>query len=215
MNPLAILGAVIGAAIGAGIWGAITHFTGYEIGYVAWAVGGLAGGGAVMLGGQGKTLGVLVAAIALLGMLGGKAVATHLSLKGDIAEVFYEEIRNDAAAFAAVDDEDGFRRFMVDHGYTEASTVGGISEEDLQYFLEARVPMLERLHKEQLSQEDWADAGESQEFFADIASSVNYLDIVSANMGLLDIVFGFLGVSTAFSMVRRVRAPDEVAEQEE
>ena len=44
----AVIGGVLAAVIGGLIWAAIAITTGYEIGYVAWAIGGLAGIGVVL-----------------------------------------------------------------------------------------------------------------------------------------------------------------------
>lgn len=39
----ALLGALLGGVIGAAAWAGVAHFTGYEVGYLAWAIGGLVG----------------------------------------------------------------------------------------------------------------------------------------------------------------------------
>ena len=39
----ALAGGVVAGSIGALIWAAIAYFTGYEVGWVAWGVGGLVG----------------------------------------------------------------------------------------------------------------------------------------------------------------------------
>lgn len=117
-----ILGAVIGGVMGAGAWVAIVHFTGYEVGFVAWGVGLLAGLGAMaMSGGRTSALGaVLAGLIALVAVLGGKAgmaylkvdeVRTQLGLDGSVGkEMAITAIAQDvqkefAAKGVAMDDQ--------------------------------------------------------------------------------------------------------------
>lgn len=72
--PLAVIGAGIGAALGAVLWTVVVYLTGWEVGYVAWAVGGLAGGGALLgsRGTAGDLTGVVAAAFALVAIAAGK-----------------------------------------------------------------------------------------------------------------------------------------------
>ena len=57
MPYVAMVGAFVGAVIGAVIWAVISGATGVEVGYVAWAIGGLVGGGAALCGGRGPPVG--------------------------------------------------------------------------------------------------------------------------------------------------------------
>lgn len=73
-----ILGALIGgsvaAVIGGAIWGLIVIYTGYVIGYMAWAIGGLAGFGVALFAGgkRGIPLQVVAVLASVLGILVGK-----------------------------------------------------------------------------------------------------------------------------------------------
>ncbi len=82
MKPAGLLGGLIGSIIGAVIWAAIVHFAEYEVGFVAWAVGGLVGIGAVKFGGRGQTLAIACAIIALASIFCGKVAAYKLMLDG-------------------------------------------------------------------------------------------------------------------------------------
>ena len=98
---LGVIGAAIGAIVGAGIWMAVTHFSGWEIGYVAVGVGALAGWGAVTLGRGASLLLGKVAAVAglagiLLGSYGNFYLAVHSTdLKEAIASDFEESVAQD------------------------------------------------------------------------------------------------------------------------
>ena len=77
-----IKGVVCGAIAGvicAGVWAAIAHFTGYELGLVAWLVGGGVGLG-VAVGCRGNTsalTGTAAAIIALASIVGGRYLVMH------------------------------------------------------------------------------------------------------------------------------------------
>jgi len=83
----AILGGSIGGLIGAVIWAVVTHYSGYEIGWIAWGIGGLVGVG-VRLGTSasgGISHGGTAAIIALVAVLGGKWAAVRFELSAFMA----------------------------------------------------------------------------------------------------------------------------------
>ena len=84
----AILGGSIGGLIGAVIWAAVTHYSGYEISWIAWGIGGLVGVG-VRLGTSGSggiSHGGTAAIIALVAVLGGKWAAVRFELSAFMAD---------------------------------------------------------------------------------------------------------------------------------
>ena len=91
-------GAVIGGAIGAAIWAGIAVGTGYEIGWIAWGVGILAGLGA-FLGAkrQGSpAVGGIAVLVAIVALLGGKYATVQLLIDkelGNEQQIIAEEIR--------------------------------------------------------------------------------------------------------------------------
>ncbi|MBN8597189.1 MAG: hypothetical protein J0L78_05905 [Planctomycetes bacterium] len=101
-----IIGGLIGGAIGAAIWAAIVHFTHYEVGIVAWAIGALVGIGTAIFAGNSVSpvTGVAAAAIALGSIAGGKFAVVHMiagKVKSDIhAQV---EINDDRAMVSIAD----------------------------------------------------------------------------------------------------------------
>lgn len=77
---------VIGGIVGASVWAFISYQFGYEIGWIAWGVGFVAGIG-MFLGAQsqaGFITGLIAAAVALISVLGGKYAAVSLVID-DIA----------------------------------------------------------------------------------------------------------------------------------
>ena len=75
----AIVAAIIGGIVGALIWGAIAHFTGYEVGYVAWGIGALVGFLSAKAGGEGMPNGAICAVITIAALLAGKFVAFKMT----------------------------------------------------------------------------------------------------------------------------------------
>jgi len=77
---LALIGGLVGATIGGAIWAAVVYFTEYEIGYIAIAVGFLAGLFAVLFSGGRRGIPIQLVAVltALLGILVGKYAAVYM-----------------------------------------------------------------------------------------------------------------------------------------
>ena len=90
MNLLGVLlAAANGAGIGGALWVAIGHFSGYEIGFVAWGVGLAAGIGALS-GAHGKGSaqgGVIAAVLALLSIVIAKYIIIELAVNKGVAEL--------------------------------------------------------------------------------------------------------------------------------
>jgi uncharacterized membrane protein len=91
---LGTLGALVGAVLGAVAWAAVTASTGYQIGYVAVAVGFLAGYGMRTLGGgRDRADGVIAAVVALFGCVLGDLLtavaqfAPHDAMHRSVAEL--------------------------------------------------------------------------------------------------------------------------------
>jgi hypothetical protein len=84
----AMVGGVIGAVIGGVVWGLIATATGYEIGWIAWGVGWLAGVGVVLFAGgrRGRPLQLVAVAAAVLGLLIGKYFTFVAALKQYLGE---------------------------------------------------------------------------------------------------------------------------------
>jgi hypothetical protein len=72
---LGVLGSIIGAVLGAATWCLIAVLTNYEVGIIAWVLGGLAGLGMALGYRQARTAaGITAAVIAVLGIAGAKVM---------------------------------------------------------------------------------------------------------------------------------------------
>ena len=93
---LGVFGSVIGALIGAVVWCVIAVLTQYELGIIAWALGGLAGFGMALAYRKGTAAaGGVAAIIAILGILAARVMIVGYMSRGELAE-----IRNQLAAMA-------------------------------------------------------------------------------------------------------------------
>ena len=99
-GPLAAIAAASGSGLlGAVIWGAIAYFAHVEVGYVAWAIGGLVGFSVrVCAGDMDETFaGIIAATSSVVSILLGKLlsvyfVVTYLIQKGEIPPVAPEQM---------------------------------------------------------------------------------------------------------------------------
>ena len=92
-----VIAGLIGGVIGAAVWGAIAHFTGYEIGWIAWAVGALVGicVRVAAAGDSGAGLGAMSAVIALAAIAGGKYMAVYMVVEAEAKKFMAIEFTDD------------------------------------------------------------------------------------------------------------------------
>lgn len=207
MNIKATLGAVVGAILGAAIWGAVAAWTEYEWGFIAWIVGGLVGGGAMILQGSGTKMGVLCAILALGSIFLGKMWAVSFYLPGEIRKEIstqidrddYQEARRDAEDFAKLTTEAQYPEFMVTHDFTEATSADEVSIEEVEEFMQYTVPGLVTFQQEQPSFETWR-AAEADRFVDMFMSEVSLADAAIDSLGIFDAIFALLGLVTAYKL---------------
>ena len=85
---LGVVGSVIGALIGAVVWCVIAVLTQYELGIIAWALGGLAGFGMALAYRKGTAAaGGVAAVIAILGILAARIMIVGYMSRGELAEI--------------------------------------------------------------------------------------------------------------------------------
>lgn len=101
MGP-GLIGGLIGALVGGGVWAGIAITTDYELGIIAWAIGGLCGFGVVTLAGGRKGLPMQVIAVAtsIFGIVAGKYFAFYYFLKAALQEEYGAESIADMSVFS-------------------------------------------------------------------------------------------------------------------
>ena len=217
---LPIAFAAAGALIGALLWAGIACATGMEIGYVAWAVGGLVGGGMLLGGGRGRVYACIAAGLALAGILGGKYYGAHLLIESHLAQVeatfdrpTFDRVRAAAAASedppAAPMGEIAMEPAEEEPVEEEPAEVEFSAEEaaaaeeaiaELQADMAANELSLARVRDSSYTFEKWRE-----EQRLALRGQIDTADIVSKSLGFLDLLFLLLGVSTAFGIVQRDR----------
>ncbi|MCA9294068.1 MAG: hypothetical protein KDA20_09670 [Phycisphaerales bacterium] len=84
-----VIGSVVAGVIGAVVWAAIAYFTGFQIGWVAWGIGGLVGAGCLiglhLSGGQpSEQTAILAGVVALLSILLGKSALVEIAYRSAV-----------------------------------------------------------------------------------------------------------------------------------
>ena len=201
MNIKGFIGAMVAGVIGALVWGAISYFTGYEIGYVAWGIGLLVGLGAVFVGGTSATNGVLCGVVALLSILGGKYLAVKFVVDKELSKAAlstFEEYHADASDYEEIATDEQLRDFMANHEY--AASAADVTAEEMEDFRATTGPLLEEIRDGSATSENWLDTAAGKEWTAAVESLVSIPAAVKEGLGPMDILFGFLGIATAFKV---------------
>ncbi len=210
-----LLGAVVGGMIGAAIWGAIVYFTGYEIGWIAWGIGGLVGVGAQMgvrTGGgvPNATLPFMAAGVALLAVLAGKYSAVEIGIRqfeagvaGNSAEVMFnlsddeEELISYVADGIVVEYEGAGRSVLwplgvdPDEAYEEADYPNEIWSEATQRW-QAMSASERQTFADDINQE-------TRDMVGEIASYMRSEGFI-ATFGLFDLLWFGLAMVTAWKI---------------
>lgn len=218
-----IAGAVMALAAG-GIWFGIAKVTGYELGWLAWGVGGLVGLAVTVTGGAGSTIAAGVAAVeAICGIVFGKMLITSfmiMPMLGDIAIGFDEHSYGFEAAMLDLYENDELPQELrpTVEGVMHSIEVSEEGDYDAPMFTEEweQVDELAYVHYVEMDEEELAVAANhfaqkypryvrlQEQAYAEIEDSI---EEVSENVafwvtfGISGFVFCFLAMSTAFGMV--------------
>ena len=198
MNFLALVSAIVGGIVGAAIWAIVACCFHIEIGYVAWAIGGLVGLGAYILGGRGYPSGAVCAGIALVSIFSGKLTAVSMALEDQSYRQVYAFLAPQAQEFVGLKSERQYAEFMIRFGHTEVQSVDGIPAEQLQKFSALVVPLLRRLGEEQPLFDEWKQDPAVQVYVHMRTAHISAPHVVFGGLNLIDVIFIVLGVGTAF-----------------
>jgi len=197
---------VIGAAaalVGALVWSFIANISGYELGLVAWGIGGVIGFAVIASGSSGLKTGIACGILAMAAILGGKymiysgvqdELAAALAGSREQVHAIYDVEMEAASAYAGVMGDRSRRQFMIDYQYTDSSTV---SDEELESFMETDGMRLSSYVDFQPSFDDWY-----QDNVATNLENLSTFELIRDDLGLIDIIFFLLGIGTAFRLGR-------------
>ncbi len=195
-----VLGAVA-ALIGAMLWKGIAIAIDYELGLIAWAIGGGIGFVVAFSGSRGQAAAVYCAVMALVAIIGGKYLF-YADLQGNLGEllansteefqVLYNEELADAKALESVSGEEETREFMVQHGYSDAIDSDSVTNEELDQFQTETLPRLMSFSDFPPSYEEWYRTTIESNL-----STVSASDLLKESFDFIDAIFLFLGITTA------------------
>lgn len=195
---LGCAGSALGAAVGAAIWFGVAHTTNYEVGWIAWGVGGLAGLGMMLgnRGGSGPIPGAVAALMAVLGIVSGKLLVFNTVIAPFAAAIHQDSAspREDLASMTAAEnlEAQGKDESLSDEEWEKAHAaeverirpeIAGLSDAQVRDRLAERKAALEKEFR--------AMAG--RQFFASM-------------FGFMDIVFFALAMMTAYKLGARSAA---------
>ncbi|MDJ0907267.1 MAG: hypothetical protein QNI96_14700 [Woeseiaceae bacterium] len=207
LSPVAIAAAAGAALLGALVWKFVAVAFGYELGLIAWGIGGAVGFAAAAAGSRGMQAGVVCAVLAFGSIMVGKywaysefvdefqqAMSGAMEYEDEMVDYFEEEME-DARLLVAGSGTDLFiRRFMVDRGYTYATNPRNVTDAELADFREYVEPELRYMAENPPDIDEW------QESNAELLDEFSPWAMMRENFGILDILFIFLGIGTAFRL---------------
>ncbi|MEM6819423.1 MAG: hypothetical protein AAF578_11610 [Pseudomonadota bacterium] len=217
---ITILGlvAALGAAfLGAWLWQWVAVTFEYELGFIAWGIGGAVGAAAAMFGSRGMSSGVICALIVVGSIYAGKywmyssfteeaqSMIEEVMAEMDEAEMrgLYEQEMEDARIFARGSGSDTYiRQFMVDREYTDATSSSRIRTDELDGFRQFIAPRLRTLNENRPSFREWMTDSVSQ--FGNVFDQLTPNEMIREDFNFIDLIFLGLGMFTAFRLAAQL-----------
>ncbi|MFT5052582.1 MAG: hypothetical protein ACI8QZ_004018 [Chlamydiales bacterium] len=194
---------LIAGAIGTAAWAAIVHFTGYEIGYLAWGIGFIVGLG-VAMGSKGEgdlITGALAVVISVLSIVAGKYAAAYIQVEQAFsAEAM--EVRDEFLISYKADD-------VVEEPILAGETVSwpeGVSAEtaaeELDYSADIWIAADGRWNAMTVADQELfrADTLALRQAHFDSFRPQARTDIFTESFAMIDLVFFGLAIATAFKL---------------
>ena len=226
MNRLgAIAGGVIAGSIGALVWSGLAYFTGYEVGWVAWGVGGLVGFGVVLgnSGDKNQTAGVIAVVITVMALMAAKYTTVQLVLSdgSEITEALVSGLQDDELVVSYIAD-DVVVEFMSDDkpvdwpigvDPSQAST-------EVEYPAEIWAVAQSRWDGMALPEREEYRISLEEMVTANLALALDELRGEMAQVGfigsfgLMDIIFFGLAIATAYKMAAVAATEEHVVVQQ-
>lgn len=211
----AILGPLLGALAGAVTWAILARFFRIELGWVAWAIGGLVGLGA-RVGNTPASIesGLLCALLALVTIGVGKVGAIKATPPTAVRDAVYERLQPkdhdkamaDARSYTALDrkNDEAVRNWMFAHGHTKAESPEAITDEQLEAFRSETGARLVRWATAKPRFTEWRL--EVADLAGEAAASVTLKEALRNSLTPFDLFFFALGILTAFVLGGRLKA---------
>lgn len=198
----AVIFSVIMASFGSIAWALLAKFTGYEIGYLAWGVGGLAGAGVMMSGAeQCRKLGIIAAVVAVCAIIGGKALV--VSWAYDDVQFSFDN-KTDAEILELLEDGDVLAcvgmMSIITPEFQDKIDQGLDTEEEWEQLGEDAQRLVLTWNDQQKIDNTRESADKLTALFT-LGSKSEFLGQgVLASLGFMDIIFFGLAIATAFKL---------------
>ena len=188
----------LGAALIGGIgWTVITAMTGYEVGYAAWALGGLVGFGMARTTVRRDTAAAASAAtLAIVGLLIARVLIGEFVLGGSaLDEVLADDELMAQAVTLDLQFNDGFSK-QLQAAYDAIPEGDTISDALWEEMVSEGVRHLETLSQDEREMM-------AAQFTGLAFAQIGLVGRVTAQMGAFDLLWAFLAVSTAWGMMKQ------------
>jgi pimeloyl-ACP methyl ester carboxylesterase len=199
----AVIAGLIAALAGGSIWAVIVVFTGYEVGWVAWGVGGLVGFAmARATPTRSRALGVRAAVLAAAGLLIGKWLIIEIGSRTNFAaEVMNDQELMRQAVFLDLYEGEQLPPRLV-------AVVESLGEEE--EVPDSVVMEIEAMVDERLAtmSEDEMEAS-AERFVAFAVGDLGFMDRMYATMSGWDLLWFFLAIGTAWKLTTPTAREEE------
>jgi len=199
----AVMAGLIAAIAGGAIWAVIVVFTGYEVGWVAWGVGGLVGFAmAKATPTRSRALGLRAAVLAAAGLLIGKWLIIEIGARTNFAaEVMNDQELMRQAVFLDLYEGDQLPPDLV-------AAVESLGEDEMAP--DSIVVQLEAIVDEQMAgmSEDEMLAS-AERFVAFAVGDLGFVDRLYATMSGWDLLWFFLAIGTAWKLTTPTAKEEE------
>lgn len=196
----AILAGLGAAAVGGVVWALIVNLTGYEVGFVAWALGGFVGFAmARSTPIRSKPLAISGATLALVGLLVGRVLIAMFSTVGPAIDEIVDDPELLAQAVMIEAQLEGELSEVLPSTIMEEWEATEASGDTISDALYERALAAAGTHAQTLSEEEREDAART---FAElIFGATDLQSMVMAQFSGFDILWLFFAMSTAWSML--------------
>jgi hypothetical protein len=190
----AVFAGLIAAVVGGIVWAVIVVVTGYEVGWVAWAVGGVVGlTMAAVTPVRSRSLGMRAAVLAAVGLLVGKWLIVEIGAR----TTFTDEVVADSELMSQAVFID-----MIDQEQVPADLLAAIESvgED-EYLPDSLMVQIQAAVEGRIAAMDAAEKVAVAERFVQLAvGDLGFVGRMRATMGGWDLLWLFLAVGTAWRL---------------
>ena len=209
-----LLAPVLVALLGGALWYMVAIKMNYEVGLLAWFIGGGIGLAAMLSGGRSHKAGAICSILLVISVLSGKymAASVYQSEASEFVEsnsahqeidfkLIYQEEMKDARDFSRIAHEDDqLRHFMAIRGYSKAFQASDITDAELAAFRKESGPRMNYLATNNPTFDEWR-LYTLEKSVKDITPT----DLVIGSFTPLNILFLVLGIVTAYIVASGIR----------